>query len=373
MQRILHILNSMNIGGTETVLMNLDRKVDRSRYQFDFVVHSTDEGAYESEIRELGGRVFRTEKYLVKNYPSYSRWWRMFLANHPEYQIVHCHQGSVAPVCLHEANRAGRVSIAHSHGTRNPDRSPRTLAWELNSWPTRHVAQQFLACSEEAGADRFGSKVAHSSRFHVMKNGIDVKKFEYSPVTRAEVRTRLGISESTLVVGHAGRLSPPKNHDQIITVFSSVANRRIDAVLMLVGKGEREREIRSLAKSLGIDDKVIFAGAHPNVEDYYSAMDVFLFPSHWEGLGMVAVEAQASGLPVIASKAVPTLADVGANLFERLDLSDSVDTWADVVLSRAGGKRDGRGARAAREAGYDIADVAEWLQEYYEGLLLLSK
>lgn len=365
MQRILHVLNALNVGGTETVIMNLYRRIDRSEFQFDFVVHVPDEGVYEPEIRQLGGRVFRAQKYYVKNYLPYARWWRGFLRDHPEYRVVHCHQGSCAPVCLREANRAGRVSVAHSHGTRNPDRSPRTLAWELSSWPTRHVAQRFLACSEEAGIDRFGSKVVRSSRFHVMKNGIDVKRFEFSPVARAEVRASLGIGESTLVVGHAGRLSPQKNHEKILSVFSCVADRHGNSVLMLVGQGEREQELRSLAGSLGMGDRVIFAGVHPNVEDYYSAMDVFLFPSHWEGLGMVAVEAQASGLSVVASEAVPTLADVGADLFERLSLDEPAEVWARAILSHVGESRDARSADAARRAGYDVADVASWLQDYY--------
>lgn len=365
MQRILHVLNALNVGGTETVIMNLYRRIDRSEFQFDFVVHVPDEGVFEPEIRRLGGRVFRAQKYYMKNYLSYAGWWRAFLRDHPEYRVVHCHQGSCAPVCLREANKAGRVSVAHSHGTRNPDRSPRTLVWELNSWPTRYIAQRFLACSEEAGIDRFGSRVVRSQRFHVMKNGIDVGRFVFNPEARAKVRKGLGIGENALVVGHAGRLSPQKNHEQIFDVFSKVADRRGDAVLMLVGRGERERELRTLAGSLGIVDRVIFAGVHPNVEDYYSAMDVFLFPSHWEGLGMVAVEAQASGLPVVASEAVPTLADVGADLFERLSLDEPAEAWARAILSHVGESRDARSADAVRRAGYDVADVARWLQDYY--------
>lgn len=365
MNRILHVVNTMNVGGTETVLMNIYRRIDRLKLQFDFVVHMPEEGVYEAEIDSLGGRVFRVEKYHVKNYLTYSHWWRSFLAEHPEYRIVHCHQGSVAPVCLHEVNRAGRISIAHSHATRNPKRSLRTIVWEANSWPTRLVAKNFLACSEEAGTDRFGKGVVGSSRFHVMRNGIDISRFEFNVRRRREVRRNLGIAESTFVVGHVGRFSEEKNHALLIDAFAEVARRKPGSSLLLVGGGALEAWVRKRVTSVGLDGRVMFLGVRPNIEDYYSAMDVFLFPSHWEGLGMVAVEAQASGLPVVASEAVPTLADVGAGLFERLSLDEPAEAWARAILSHVGESRDARSADAARRAGYDVADVASWLQDYY--------
>ena len=370
MERILHVVNSMDIGGTETVLMNLNRQISHTEFQFDFVVHVPHECAYESEILELGGRVFHTEKYVLSNYRSYLRWWREFLSRHPEYHIVHGHQGSSAAVCLREANRAGRVSIAHSHNTRNPERNLRVLAWELNSWPTRYIAKQFLACSIEAGIDRFGRNIVHSPHFHVMKNGIDVKRFEFNAAARTRLRAELNLMESDFAVGHVGRFSSQKNHKWLLRVFKALQTTYDNAALLLVGQGELEDQIRDEAKALGISSKVRFLGAHSNVEDYYSAMDIFCFPSVLEGLGMVAVEAQTSGLPVIASEAVPLAADVGAGLLTRMSLEESSEEWAKVLLSHVGGSRATRAAQFTREAGYDIVDVAMWLQDYYSRMLL---
>ena len=373
MYRILHVVNSMDIGGTETVLMNLYRRLDYSKFQFDFVVHVTHECAYESEIDSLGGRVIRTNKYFVKNYLSYSRWWRDFLAEHPEYPIVHGHQGSTAPVCLHEANRAGRISIAHSHATRDSQRNLRTLLWELNSLPTRFVAQQFLACSEEAGVDRFGHKIVSSPRFHIMKNGIDVARFAFNHDARKRLREEFGAGEDCFVVGHVGRFSVPKNHAWLLRVFKAVLAIQPNAMLLLIGQGDLENAIRSQANNMGIASRVRFLGAHTDVETFYSAMDAFCFPSLSEGLGMVAVEAQVSGLPVIASEAVPMLADIGAGLFERLSLNENAEAWAKALLEHIRKPRNLHAAQVARDVGYDISDVAEWLQSYYWDLIELHR
>ena len=362
--RVLQVIGAMDCGGAESLVMNLYRNVDRTKVQFDFVVHTQRHCFYDREIHCLGGTIYRAQKYDVGNYFAYRRWWAEFFGAHPEYRVVHGHIGSSAAIYLHEARRAGRYAIAHSHNTSDSGISLHRIAWEACSWPTRFVADSFFGCSRQAGIDRYGRRVVHSRRYRQFNNAIDGRRFRFSAPARERIRREYGL-EDAFVVGHIGRFVPQKNHERLLEIFRAVYARERSARLLLLGEGPLEGQMRQRCAERGIADAVIFAGVHDNAQDYDSAMDVFCFPSRWEGLGMAAVEAQANGLPCVAADAVPREADIGAGLFEALSLKQPDAIWADAILARRAQPHMRDAEAYLKAAGYDIAEQARWLMAFY--------
>ena len=340
--RVLMVIGRMGLGGAEAMIMNLYRKIDRDKIQFDFLVHKNAHGDYEDEILSLGGKIYRIDKYNVKNYFSYVRQLKDHFRAHPEHKIVHCHIGSAAAVCLKTAKKFGAYTIAHSHSTRD------TI---INSYPTRFVADHFFACSKEAAVDRFGKKVAESDKCDILYNGIDCDRFTFNRKNRDWVRKELALEEN-FVVGSVGRHTPQKNPIFLLEVFAEIYRQDPNARLLQVGEGEMTEQMKQKCR-----------------EKYYSAMDVFLFPSLWEGLGMVAVEAQTNGLHVVTSDAVPILADVGAGLFHVMNLKQSAKEWAVTTLSFKNTDRSAEMAEYTRSAGYDINGTAKYLSEFYYAMI----
>lgn len=361
--RVLHVIGSMNLGGAETLIMNLYRNIDRSKLQFDFVVHTDKKMYYSDEIDNMGGIVFCAPTFTGLNINEYKTWWNNFFQQHREYVIVHGHIGSVAPIYLKIAKRAGRITIAHSHATKGKI-SVNELVFRIMSYPTRYVADYFLGCSVEAGIDRYGMKIAHSNKFSVLRNGIDVDKFKYLPSIRSVCRDELGIGKETIVWGHVGRFVPSKNHSEILNIFANYKKINCNSLLLLFGEGPEKEKMRKSAKSLAIADSVKFMGLSNRINYYLQAMDIFIFPSIYEGLGISLVEAQASGLPCLTSDAIVDEADIGAGLIKKMPLSADASYWvsaAETMLRKT--RKDA--SQYAINAGYDIKEVAQKLQNYY--------
>ena len=260
-----------------------------------------------------------------------------------------------------------RFTIAHSHSTfLTGDHSLRNILWKTMSYPTRFVADYYMACSKEAGLDRFGKKVIESDSFKVVKNGIRIKRFAVSKEKRKIIRKEYGIGNNQFVIGHAGRFDSAKNQAYVIRIFNEIAKNNADCVLMLVGDGITKKSLEKRVESLNIAERVIFTGTKSNIEDYYSAMDMFVFPSLQEGLGMVAIEAQASGLMVIASDEVPQLADLNVGLFKQLPLEREVKKWMFEILEEKRKERERELINQKLEkSDYDISIVANELEKFY--------
>ncbi|CAK7051976.1 MAG: Putative glycosyltransferase EpsF [Paraeggerthella hongkongensis] len=369
MIRVLHVIGAMDRGGAETMVMNLYRAIDRTEIQFDFLVHEQRECDYDEEIQDLGGKVFRgLPRFNLLNYPVYHRKCKNFFSQHPEHAIVHGHIASSAAVYLREAKRCGRVTIAHSHAQKFPLSIPE-LGFRVLSYPTRFVADWFFACSVEAGVDRFGSAVAESNRFFVVKNAINVDAYASDSGAHEIAKQAIGC-EGTPLVGHVGRFDPVKNHPYLIEVFSEIKRRKPAAQLVLVGRGPVEQDVRKAVKDAHLESDVVFYGVTDRVADVLKAVDVFVFPSFSEGLSMAAVEAQAAGVPCVLSTGVPELAVAAPFAVERLPLEAGSKAWADAVeraLSREFDRVEG--ASAVRAAGFDIRNTADWLMSYYMGLV----
>ena len=358
--RILHVIGIMNRGGAETMIMNLYRHIDRSRVQFDFVENSGEPAAFDDEIRSLGGKIYRCPHYNGKNHFVYQKWWEDFFSAHRgEYRIIHGHLGSTAAIYLSIAKKHGLFTIAHSHSS-GTDHSLRSAIYSLYSYRTRFIADKLFACSEIAGRDRYGNR----SDVYVMRNAIDVDAFVYDSRVSQRVKHSLSL-EGKLVIGHVGRFVKPKNHEFLLDVFREIVIRRPDALLLLVGDGELRGSIEAKADLLGIRDSVVFTGVRSDVADLLQAMDVFVFPSLYEGLPVTLVEAQATGLSCIISDQVPTESILVEDLVTVMRLQDSAEKWAEHILSRLDGAPRHSRTSELRASGYDIHDTAKWLEEFY--------
>ena len=361
--RVLHVIGIMNRGGAETMIMNLYRHIDREKVQFDFVEGSSEPAAFDEEILALGGRIFRCPRYNGKNHFTYTKWWNDFFRHHPgEYAVVHGHIGSTAAIYLSIAKKYGLYTVAHSHNIINQI-SVKNLLYMMISYPTRFITDRFFACSKEAGISRYGRRVGNDPdrciQFH---NAIDLGKFSHSQKKRDEMRSMLRL-EDNLVIGHVGRFDFQKNHEFLLKVFEQILRIQPKACLLLVGGGQRRTEIERLAQESGISDSVIFAGVVDNVSDYLQAMDVLVFPSHYEGLPVSLIEAQANGLPCCISDAVP--AEVAITpCIEFLSLEEPAKGWAEKAISMA---QNGRMQTREQlvKAGYDIHETAKWLTGFY--------
>lgn len=359
--RILEVVAKMNRAGTETMLMNFYRHMDRSCIQLDFAVCTDEKCDYEDEISSLGGKIYRYQRYTGKNHLQYKEWWERFFSEHKEYKIVHGHIGSTAAIYLGVAKKHGLFTIAHSHGTNEP-LSLRAILYRSLSYRTRFVADQFFGCSMQALIDRYGESVAQSDKAKVLNNAIDAKKFAYDKNVRNEVRSELGISGDMLTLGTVGRLSPPKNPYMVLNILSALKEKGVDFRFIWCGVGELKGEIEKKIVEENLTDEVMMLGLRNDIPRMLQAMDIFVFPSTWEGLGIVAVEAQAAGLPTLCSDQVPLEAKV-TELCKYISLA-STEPWIKAIELEKNHNRQITTEEIIRNK-YDINDQAKWLQEFY--------
>lgn len=325
MIRILHCVNDMHRAGLETMLMNYYRNIDRTKIQFDFLTHRPYRSDYDEEIESLGGKIYYAPRLYPQNYPAYFKWMRKFFKEHPEYKIVHSHIDTMSYLPLLAAKKAGiPIRIAHSHNT-SLDRDFKYLLKQYFRFRINSVCTHRLACGEEAGKFLFGNQ-----EFKVIPNAIDAEKFYFNEELRYKKRKELCL-EDKFVVGHVGRLSYQKNHKFLIEIFNELLKKEPDSILLLVGVGEKEEELKRQVKSLNIEDKVNFLGNRSDVNELYQAMDVFVMPSFFEGIPVVGVEAQFANLPCIFSDKVPEEVKFTDNCVF-FPLSKGLDSWVNDVL-----------------------------------------
>ena len=250
--RVLHILQRMEAGGTQALLMNIYRKIDRTKVQFDFLVVYKEKQFYDDEIESMGGHVYKLSFREDLNLPKFQKDLKDFFKQHHEYQIVHCHAYTIGYFCLKAAKKAGiPVRIAHSHNNETVHDIKYLPKLFMQRLFTLNATDLF-ACSEEAGKYLFNDKP-----FQVLKNAIDSQQFVANENTRREVRQELGL-ENKFVVGHVGRLHPQKNHDFLIDVFAEIKKKKPDAELILVGTGPLEEKVRSKVADMGLTENVQF-------------------------------------------------------------------------------------------------------------------
>lgn len=363
-ERILIVLGGLNRGGAETVVMNYYRHINKNRIQFDFVVHSSYIGAYEKEVQSMGGRIWHIPKFKIYNFFSYRNVWKKLLREHPEFRIIHAHMASTACLFISIAHERKMKVIVHAHSSRNTGNLIKRCLERISFYPLRYMADYFFACSNEAGTFKFGKSILSNPRYKIWYNALDFSEFEYSIEKRQKIRKLLGLSDDKFIIGHSGRLSYPKNHDFLLKTFRQYLLTHKNAVLLLLGDGPLRTDLESQVKRLKIQDSVIFTGSVNNVSDYLSAMDIFLFPSFYEGLGLAAIEAQVSGLYVIASSMVPQAAKISEHIeFNRLDLGEIF--WCQQIEKAP---RINRKCYHLKNPNYDIYNAVQRAEKFYLSL-----
>ncbi|OLP65281.1 putative glycosyltransferase EpsF [Bacillus pumilus] len=335
-KRVLHIVGGMNRGGAETMIMNVYRALDRHVLQFDFITHREDACDYDEEIRQLGGRIFYVPSIGNTSPWTFVKTLAETIKRTGPYQAVHAHTDFQTGFSALAAQLAGvKARICHSHNT----------AWKQSpSWVDQWMLQgfrqlifafstQLVACGEDAGAFLFGQKKMKSGQVVILPNGIDLTLFnQLGREGKAEMKKQLNLHEEKLVIGHIGRFHQQKNHAFLIELAKTLKKQGVSFQLVMAGDGPLKHEIESIVISEGLEDDIVFTGVVSEVQKYMKAFDVFVMPSLFEGLPLVLVEAQASGLPCVISDHITEEVDLGCGLIKRKSLHASEHDWMKAIL-----------------------------------------
>lgn len=366
MIRVLQFGMSGNYGGIESFIYEMYRNLDHNKIQFDFVNSTNGKIAYQDEILKLGGRVYSFNPPGIKGGLKNSE--RAFLNFYKMVKpdILHYNTTELSTL-LHilYAKKSGiDIRIVHAHNSTSSKEKNiiRKVECIVNRHLVHSVATHLFACSELAGKWMF------SRDFQIIPNAISLDKFCYSCQKRRSMRELLNLKDSFTIV-HSGKLSDVKNQTFLLDIFFEVVNNRPNSKLILLGEGEKRSEIENKISNLGLKEKVLIPGSVNNVEDYLCAGDIFIFPSKSEGFGISLLEAQASGLPCIASKnVIPKEVNVSGEI-EFLSLNKSAKYWAKHVLNSTIHSDFDRINGKSKFISYDVKKCANELQDFYLGVL----
>lgn len=368
-KRVLQVVSAMNRGGAETLLMNVYRNIDKSKLQFDFISHRKEECHYDLEIAELGGNVFRVTSLGQDGPISYVKKLKKIMEQH-EYIAVHAHTDYQCGFPVLAAKLSGiEKRIAHSHsnnwGLNNSLKSKITL--KALQKLIKSNTNNYCACSEEAGQFLFGRIDKEKRQIKILKNGIDVTLFSNQLDSYASVRYELNIPSDAKILGHVGTFSESKNQDFILELLMEVHKKRKDIYAVFVGEGPLKKEIELKVNNLQIEDYVKFLGVRTDIPRLMNAFDVFLFPSIFEGFGIVTIEAQSIGTPCIVSDRVTKKTDMGLGLIKYLSLEEDFNKWLNEINKSFTIDRPSQETirHNISKFGFDIKDnIPEWLALY---------
>lgn len=372
--RVLHVFGKMDRGGAETLIMNVFRNIDREKFQFDFLVHSEEEGHYDQEIKELGGNIYSVP-HPRKSILQYKKELKKILREKGPYDIIHSHIFTFSGYVLKIAKEEGvPIRIAHSHTTQKG--RPSSFIKKIYKGYMRSLilkyATNLIGCSQEACKALFGPECFNNkSNIKIIRNGIDLESFKkVEEGSFLNLRNELHLNPEIKLIGHIGRFVEVKNHSRLIKIFSLLCNEIDNVHLVLVGDGPLKNEINDLIKHYGIEDRVHMLGVRSDVPEILANLDLFLLPSLYEGIPLVLIEAQALGLKCITSNTVSSEVDIGAGLVEFIDLELDDTIW--VKMIKEGLENSNRNIsikkEEIRELGYDIKQVVRDLSFLYTSL-----
>ncbi len=362
MTRILHSVSNLDRGGVETMLMNYYRNIDRTKLQFDFLCNKSAPGAYDKEVRQMGGRIFISPGLNPVNFPKYKRYMRALFAAHPEYKVIHAHNGELAAYALYTAKKAEvPVRILHAHNT----------SMELNlKMPLKLFCKSRLpklttlnyTCGKMAAEFYYGKKAVQSGNYTLVPNAVDTQKFSFSPQVRERLRKQHGL-EDKLVLGHVGRFFTQKNHKFLVDIAKALRALCPNFVFVLLGDGELMPSIKKRVTAEGLCEHFVFKGSVPNTHEWYQAFDAFILPSLYEGLPVVGVEAQTAGLACFFSDTITREIHL-TDAVQFLPITDAC-VWAEQILSGVQKHKRSDTRDAIAKAGYDISLAAKKLEQDY--------
>jgi len=373
--RVLQVFTVMNRGGAESMIMNYYRHIDRSKIQFDFMVHRNQKGHFDNEIELLGGKIYRMPPITVRGLKVYQNELELFFEKHKEYTIVHSHLNALSKYVLKKAMKFGiNTRIAHSHialtkfsyqsffkRDSSLKENFKILFKSFIKKSATKYATHYFACGVDAGNWLFGKENIH--KVSIINNAIDASKFEYNSEISKKNKTGLKI-KNKLVIGHVGRFNTQKNHLFLIDIFKEIQKIQINSILLLVGEGDLMTEVKEKIKFYNLENAVYLLGVKSDVSYYLQAMDVFLFPSLYEGLPVTLVEAQAAGLKIIASDTISEEVKL-TNLIEFISLDQSAVFWAKKVLQYNTGYKRENQFESISNKGYNIKVNALELEKFY--------
>ncbi len=362
--RILQLFTILNRGGAETNVMNYYRKLDRTKFQFDFIVHREEPGAYEEEIFALGGKIFRLPPFNPLKLKEYKKQIILFFDQH-SYPIIHGNCSELGIYIYQEAQKRDTpVIIAHGHNA--------TDGWNLKS-PFRYYYKKrmmryintYFTCGYDAAVWLFGKR--NASEAFTMINAIDTNMFAFNETKSLQIRKQLEATNTQNFI-HVGRFNKQKNHEFLIEVFAELVKLNLNRKLFLVGNGELMEFMQRKVAGLQLEKNVIFLGTRSDVNELLQASDVFLFPSLFEGLPVSLVEAQASGVKCYISDAIPKEAIIVNENVKAISLKKSAIFWAQTIHSEKDYKKKDI-SQVVSDKGYDINKNVIRLQEKYYELL----
>lgn len=362
--KVAHIVGKLKKAGVEAVVFTYLRNMDLDGISVDVLYDADSTVLPPEDLERIGIRFIRIPPY--QKVFSYMKEIRR-LCRDNKYDIVHTHMNALSVFSLLAAKQ-GRVPcrICHNHSTTSKFEKKKDLMKKVLRPSAKFFATDYAACSQLSARWMYGDKRVDNGEVTVFNNAIDLDRYKYSDSARAEVRRELGL-DGAFLVGHVGRFMDQKNHAFLVDIFAELVRLRDDARLLLIGDGENLEAVKEKIQRLGLSDKVVFKGILPDVERYYSAMDVFLLPSLYEGLPVVALEAQATGLPCVISDSV-TVECAVIEQVEFLPVNRDADRWARVVSGSCAGDRE-ESNRIFRNGIFNIENSAFQLREYYNKIM----
>lgn len=327
--KILMVMGNTGLGGTQAFVLNLLKNIDLGKFQIDIAVNNEKEDGIGDVFRQYGCNIYILPYFKVYNYFSFVKAWRSFLKQH-YYSVIHAHSTNSASIYLKIAKEFGCVTVAHSHSDGYRGNCYQKEIKKFFAKGVGKYADYWFACSDKAAERLFGDEYKSYPRYFEIPNAINAEKYLYDEKKAKEIRTKLGVMKDEFLCGHVGTFSQPKNHAFLIEVFCEVLKRNNKAKLLCCGAGALMPQIKAKAKELGILERIIFPGVVMNINEYMMAMDVFVFPSLFEGFGIAILEAETCGLPVVMSDVIPSAVDL-TDLVHRHSLNESASVWADTI------------------------------------------
>ncbi len=366
MIRILQIVKQMNVGGMESRLMDLYRVIDRNYIQFDFYTCCPDKGAFDDEIKELGGEIYYNSPLEVKKLFKIPHRFEVFLKKHPEYKIVHCHLNQWCGWILYGAKSLNvPVRIAHSRTALN-NRGIKNIVKNIIKIPVNLSATHKFAVSKEAAIWLFGKRTVKKGNVNIFPNSIDCEKFLFNPQVRKIKRRELNLGNAFTLI-NVGNIRPEKNHIFLLKIFSELQKKYENSKLIIVGKDNMNGKIQQEAKKLKIENNILFLGSRSDVPELLQAGDIFVFPSLYEGFPGAVLEAEASGLPCILSDTITDQVCLCKNV-KSLSLKKSAKIWSETILMfkdcNDNRKKLQENYKLVDE-GYDIHSLSEKMTKFY--------
>lgn len=371
MIKVLHTA-PLRSGGITSFVLNVNEIINHEEFLIYNICFRDEKEFSEERFISQGGikRVIDVENIRFKPYKMYAKYKALYkLIKVENIDVFHFDTDTADQVFLAmAAKKAGAKVIYHSH---NSESWRKGFIWkwfnEFCKLKMKDCVDYYLACSDKAAKYLFPKSIVVSGDYEVVTNGIDLSKYVYNETIRNEYRDKYNLTDR-YVVGHVGRFNKQKNHSFILDIFEDLLKSVPNAVLLLIGEGELENEIKEKAKNKGIDDNIIFWGRTSEVYNIMQIMDVFLFPSLYEGLPVAGVEAQASGLPLVLSDSITAELQMTEPCYY-LSLDMPINVWTDTLLSVKGTYTRKNTYSDIVKAGYDIFDTVHRLEDIYKSLL----